>query len=87
MLARAGAVSEEKDKHFINLVYKLALSRRSLLFTLIELYMYRTNVACCNRLVTGTSIQDSRSIYKAKNVIRIMTTFSKKKKKKNDIFL
>ena len=36
----------------------------------------------CIRLVTGSSIQDSRSIYKAKNVIRIMTTFSKKKKKK-----
>ena len=35
-----------------------------------------------NRLVTGTSIQDSRSIYKVKNVIRIMTTFKKKKKKK-----
>ena len=40
----------------------------------------------CNRLVTGTSIQDSRSIYKAKNVIRIMTTFSKKKKKKKIFF-
>ena len=39
-------------------------------------------MAYCNRLVTGTSIQDSRSIYKFKNVIRIMTTFSKKKKKK-----
>ena len=40
-------------------------------------------MAYCNRLVTGTSIQDSRSIYKFKNVIRIMTTFSKKKKKKD----
>ena len=39
-------------------------------------------MAYCNRLVTGTSIQDSRSIYKFKNVIRIMTMFSKKKKKK-----
>ena len=39
-------------------------------------------MAYCNRLVTGTSKQDSRSIYKVKNVIRIMTTFSKKKKKK-----
>ena len=39
-------------------------------------------MAYCNRLVTGTSIQDSRSICKFKNVIRIMTTFSKKKKKK-----
>ena len=39
-------------------------------------------MAYCNRLVTGTSIQDSRSIYKFKNVIRIMTTSSGK----NDIF-
>ena len=39
-------------------------------------------MAYCNRLGTGTSIQDSRSIYEVKNVIRIMTTFSKKKKKK-----
>ena len=39
-------------------------------------------MAYCNRLVTGTNKQDSRSIYKVKNVIRIMTTFSKKKKKK-----
>ena len=38
-----------------------------------------------NRLVTGTSIQDSRSIYKVKNVIRIMTTFKKKKKSLNVI--
>ena len=47
-------------------------------------------MAYCNKLVTGTSIQDSRSIYKAKNVIRIMTTFSTKKNKKikkNDISL
>ena len=43
-------------------------------------------MAYCNRLVTGTSIQDSRSIYKVKNVIRIMTTFSKKKKKKKKFF-
>ena len=43
-------------------------------------------MAYCNRLVTGTSIQDSRSIYKVKNVIRIMTTFSKKKKKKMIFF-
>ena len=35
-------------------------------------------MAYCNRLVTGTS---SRSIYNFKNVIRILTTFSKKKKK------
>ena len=39
MLARAWAVSEEIDTRFINLVYKLALSRRSLLFTLVKLYM------------------------------------------------
>ena len=38
-------------------------------------------MAYCNRLETGTSIQDSRSIYKVKNVIRIMTFFSKKKKR------
>ena len=31
MLARAWAVSEEIDKHFINLIYKLALSRLGLL--------------------------------------------------------
>ena len=37
-------------------------------------------MAHCNRLVTWTSIQDSRSIYKVKNVIRIMTPFSKKKR-------
>ena len=42
-------------------------------------------MAYCNRLGTGTSIQDSRSIYEVKNVIRTMTTFSKKKK--NDNFL
>ena len=40
-------------------------------------------MAYCNRLVTRTSIQGSRSIYKVKNVIRIMTTFQKKKKKKS----
>ena len=44
-------------------------------------------MAYCNRLVTGTSKQDSRSIYKVKNVIRIMTTFSKKEKKKKDFSL
>ena len=38
-------------------------------------------MAYCIRLGTGTSIQDSRSIYEVKKVIRIMTTFSKKKKK------
>ena len=43
-------------------------------------------MAYCNRLVTGTSIQDCKSIYKFKNVIRIMTTFSKKNKKKNKDF-
>ena len=43
-------------------------------------------MAYCNRLVTGTSKQDSRSIYKVKNVIRIMTAFSKKKKKKKKRF-
>ena len=77
MLARAWAVSEEIDKHFINLVFKLALSRRSLLFTW-------ENCICRERmwLTVGTSIRDSRSIYKVKNVIRIMTTL-----KKNDFFL
>ena len=43
-------------------------------------------MAYCNRLGTGTNIQDSRSIYKFKNVIRIMTTFSKKKKNKKKDF-
>ena len=41
-------------------------------------------MAYCNRLETGTSIQDSRSIYKVKNVIRSMT--KKKKKKKITFF-
>ena len=37
-------------------------------------------MAYCNGLETGTSIQDSRSIYEVKNVIGIMTTFKKKLK-------
>ena len=80
MLARAWAVSEEIDQHFIDLVYKLlALSRGSRLFTSLKLRICRE----CGECVTGTSIQDSRFIYKFKDVIRILTMFSQK----NDIFL
>ena len=45
-------------------------------------------MAYCNRLETGSTIQDSRSrsMYKVKNVIRIMATFKKKKKKKRFFF-
>ena len=44
-------------------------------------------MAYCNRLVTGTSKQDSRSIYKVKNVIRNYDHVFKKKKKKKDFSL